>query len=401
MRSAAFALPVPPPSPVRDLFGLQSFRGSRHPSPDAKASQGTIPQQAGVSPRGSAPSQESSISAKLVTQMAVDSLKQLEPMREGADLRKYLASFTSTVSKLPMDEDEKILVLGTKLPAMQSGVLLSFGKLTSLGEACQRLMNRLCRESTMAQVDKIDLSTVLQKPGEESFDFYLRLTSLLASIGPVPSDEDLCDLLVPRLRVDVRERLSIYNAENAPLDRTLNVLKIIDKERGPALPSTEKVLVIQSGGKGGHGPQSQSSSSSSSTPRFDGVCHHCGKKGHKRRDCRARKAGRPKVDAGEPERGGKTKGQASKNGGDNASRKRKRKGKGGGNAQKEHKTSSDSSPSSSSSSSSSASGAGGGKKNGNGQKGGAGHNQGRSGTVGSGAGAADAATAALLGGGGD
>jgi len=85
---------------------------------------------------------------KLYERVAMNGLQSMEPLREGQDIEKYLHTFALTVGRLPMTEDQKIFMLGTKLTPTASGILGSFGSVATLAEASSKLVARMCRDSS-------------------------------------------------------------------------------------------------------------------------------------------------------------------------------------------------------------------------------------------------------------
>jgi len=243
-----------------------------------------------------------------------------------------------------MSDEQKIFVLASKLTPTAAAILASFGHVSSLAEASSKLVSRLCRDSTMSLVDKQDFNALKQESGESSFDFYLRLLGAMTSRGGLPpTDDDFLDIFVPKLTSVVREKLSVYGAEAASLDKTVNTLKIIDRELFPS-SGPSKVLYVKGGFQSAYKPKSagqapQTGHAGGAT--FDGRCHHCQKKGHKRAACRSRIAGHPKIapfKEGQAEHGGKPRGRGGHRGARGGrGRGRGRGGRGGGKGSNESK----------------------------------------------------------------
>jgi len=173
--------------------------------------------------------------------------------------------------------------------------------------------------------DKLDLSMYRQEKDESCFDFYLRYTAALSAQAVVLSDERLMLDLRNKLSTLAREKLALHTTGRAlTVEELLNYLRAIDRELYPRAASVH--VTKGYGGKSG--------GSASTPPKFEGLCHHCGKKGHRKAECRAKAAGVPAA-AAKPAFAGKQGGSPSKRGKFAAPSSRGRgRGRGGGGGKK-------------------------------------------------------------------
>lgn len=260
-----------------------SSAASQGDSPQRGAQEGTL--WGGERRQGPGPSRGArSYVADSLGKVIMDSLKDIPYYKDGQDIVAFLRMFKERVTVSELSEAQKVTFLGTRLSATARGVLTSVGPMATLVEACNGLEQRLSRESAQALADKTDLSMYRQEKDEACFDFYLRYTAALSAQAVVLPDEELMLDLRNKLSVLTREKLALHTTGRAlTMELLLSYLKAIDKELHPR---TASVNVTKGyGGKSGKGAVAP--------PKFAGACHHCGKIGHRKVDCRSLAAGVP------------------------------------------------------------------------------------------------------------
>lgn len=236
--------------------------------------------------------------AESLGRLIMDGLKDIPYYKDGQDIMAFLQMFKARVAVSELSEPQKVTFLATRLSAAARGVLTSVGPVASLAEACDALALRLSRESAQAMAEKMDLSMYRQEKDEGCFDFYLRYTAALSAQAVVLPDERLMLELRNRLSTLAREKLALYTTGRAlSMDELLSYLRSVDRE---LYPRTASVHVTKGyGGKSGK--------FAVSPPKFEGLCHHCGKKGHRKADCRALAAGVPATAPPKPAHAGAKK----------------------------------------------------------------------------------------------
>jgi len=103
----------------------------------------------------------------------MESLRDLPHYKEGQDIAVFLANFTARLSSFALSEQNKLLLLNTRLSGPARNVLtnLHLGPGATLAEAVDKLTVRLSRESLPALKAKRDISSYRQNEGETPSPF--------------------------------------------------------------------------------------------------------------------------------------------------------------------------------------------------------------------------------------
>jgi len=274
-----------------------------------------------------------------ISKISLESLRDIPILKPGQDIATYLAMFRKRVSSYPLSDFNRVTLLLSKLSGASRDFLEEMGPDVTYDCASDALIKEFGKEGLPALKASKDLSTYRQAEGETSFAFYVRYREALKEAGR-DVREELLDTLVDKLLPAVQEEIALVTtgARSLSLEELVQVLKALDKR---LFPKVSSVNVLKSyGGTKGKG----AAKPAPAAVPFEGSCHHCGKKGHRKAECRSRLAGKPpaaQAGRGRGRGGGRGRGtppKQSRGGGRGSpgkgyqpqqSQKQQKKGKGG------------------------------------------------------------------------
>jgi len=223
-----------------------------------------------------------------ISKMSLESLREIPHCKEGQDISTYLAMFKRRVASYALSDHNRITLLTSKLSGAVREYLADLGDHVTFDFAVDELIKEFGKEGLPALKASKDLSSYRQQEGETSFAFYVRYREALSNAGRNVKEE-LLDTLVDKLLPSVQEEIALVFAggRSVVLEELIQVLKSLDKR---LFPKAASVNTIKSyGGTKGKG----AAKPAAAVAPFEGNCHHCGKKGHRKAECRSRLAGKP------------------------------------------------------------------------------------------------------------